>query len=81
MTQEIGIVEADEGCLDVSLYPIGSFLKIIPYHVSILLSVLSINTLITCVQGPYCKLNYTPIFPLDIVIIKLRASCALLSFF
>ena len=34
MTQEVGIVEAVEGSLDVSLYPIGSFLKIMPYHVS-----------------------------------------------
>lgn len=35
MTQETGTVEAVEGSLDVSLYPIGSFLKMIPYHVSI----------------------------------------------
>lgn len=35
MTQEIGIVKAVEGTLDLSLYPIGSFLKMIPYHVSI----------------------------------------------
>ena len=34
MTQEIGTVEAVEGLLDVSAYPIGSHLKIIPYHVS-----------------------------------------------
>ena len=34
MTQEVGTVEAVEGSLDVSLYPIGSFLKIMPYHVS-----------------------------------------------
>ncbi|KAJ7372841.1 hypothetical protein OS493_016764 [Desmophyllum pertusum] len=32
MTQETGTVEAVEGSLDVSLYPIGSFLKMIPYH-------------------------------------------------
>ncbi|XP_044183353.1 D-threo-3-hydroxyaspartate dehydratase-like isoform X3 [Acropora millepora] len=32
MTQEIGTVEAVEGFLDVSAYPIGSHLKIIPYH-------------------------------------------------
>lgn len=32
MTQEVGIVEAVEGTLDLSLYPIGSFLKMIPYH-------------------------------------------------
>ena len=34
MTQEIGIVEAAEGSLDVSLFPIGKLLKMIPYHVS-----------------------------------------------
>ena len=42
MTQEVGTVEAVEGSLDVSLYPIGSFLKIMPYHVS---RVFSIKTL------------------------------------
>ena len=35
MTQEIGIVEAAEGSLDVSLFPIGKLLKMIPYHVSV----------------------------------------------
>ena len=34
MSQEIGIVEAAEGSLDVSLFPIGTLLKMIPYHVS-----------------------------------------------
>lgn len=34
MTQEIGIVEAAEESLDVSLFPIGKLLKMIPYHVS-----------------------------------------------
>ena len=34
MTQEIGIVETAEGSLDVSLFPIGKLLKMIPYHVS-----------------------------------------------
>ena len=34
MTQEIGIVEAVEGLLDVSANPVGSHLRIIPYHVS-----------------------------------------------
>lgn len=32
MTQEIGTVEAVEGSFDVTAYPIGSYLKIIPYH-------------------------------------------------
>ena len=36
MSQEIGTVEAVEGLLDVSAYPIGSHLKIIPYHVSMI---------------------------------------------
>ena len=35
MTQEIGIVETAEGSLDVSLFPIGKLLKMIPYHVSV----------------------------------------------
>lgn len=39
MTQEVGTVEAVEGSLDVSRYPIGSFLKIIPYHVSVVIIV------------------------------------------
>lgn len=38
MTQEVGTVEAVVGSLDVSLYPIGSFLRIMPYHVSRVLS-------------------------------------------
>jgi len=32
MSQEVGIVQAVDGALDVSLHPIGSFLKMIPYH-------------------------------------------------
>ena len=36
MTQEIGTVQAVEGPLDLLLYPIGSFLRIIPFHVSII---------------------------------------------
>ncbi|KAL9958451.1 hypothetical protein ACROYT_G035463 [Oculina patagonica] len=32
MSQEVGTVEAVEGSLDVFHYPIGSFLKLIPYH-------------------------------------------------
>lgn len=36
MTQEIGAVQAVEGPLDLLLYPIGSFLRIIPFHVSII---------------------------------------------
>ena len=36
MTQEIGKVEAVEGStLDLSQYPIGSFLRFVPYHVSL----------------------------------------------
>ena len=36
MTQEIGKVEAIEGStLDLSQYPIGSFLRLVPYHVSL----------------------------------------------
>ena len=35
MTQEVGKVEAVEGSLDLSLYPIGSLLEIVPYHVSV----------------------------------------------
>lgn len=36
MTQEISTVQAVEGPLDLLLYPIGSFLRIIPFHVSII---------------------------------------------
>ena len=43
MTQEIGTVEAVEGLLDVSAYPIGSHLKIIPYHVSAISSFKSVS--------------------------------------
>lgn len=32
MTQEIGTVQAVEGPLDLSQYPVGSFLRIIPFH-------------------------------------------------
>ena len=55
MTQEIGIVDAVEGSLDVSHYPIGTLLKIIPYHVS-MASVLITNVL-KAIEHIFCKLT------------------------
>ena len=43
MTQEIGTVEAVEGSFDVTAYPIGSYLKIIPYHVCVVSFVTELN--------------------------------------
>lgn len=40
MTQEHGRVEPISGKLDYSLYPLGSLLTLIPYHVSVLVSCL-----------------------------------------
>ena len=57
MSQEVGTVEAVEGSLDVSLYPIGSFLRIMPYHVSTVL-ILSeeINHILLCMVLHYSSL-------------------------
>ena len=60
MTQEVGTVEAVEGSLDVSRYPIGSFLKIIPYHVSVVIIVNRHNAaLVFCFKIFSCKIRNT----------------------
>jgi len=57
MSQEVGTVEAVEGSLDVSLYPIGSFLKIMPYHVSrVLILTEEINHILLCMVLQYTSL-------------------------
>ena len=59
MSQEVGTVEAVEGSLDVSLYPIGSFLRIMPYHVSTVLPVIlseEIHYILLCMVLHYSSL-------------------------
>lgn len=63
MTQEVGTVEAVEGSLDVSLYPIGSFLRIMPYHVSrVLSSILTVEIYIF-----YCCTSMVPFISDDLI--------------